>query len=183
MKDILKQRNVSYYDLLDLEEVAILNAIPTAEGAIATAMEITDFTLNGSNVLIMGYGRIGKILSKMLSGIGSNVYCEARGEKDIAMIRAMGYNAVRLKDLDELLPKIDVIFNTIPIPLINEDRLKLLKKECSIIDLASPPGGVDFPKAKELGVNVVWALSLPAKVAPISAAAYLKETIDKLYDK
>lgn len=180
MKNKLKERKIEFYDLLDLEEVAILNAIPTSEGAIATAMEITDFTLNGSNVLVLGYGRIGKILSKMLSGIGANVYCEARSEKDIAMIKAMGYNSVRLNELESVLPKTDVIFNTIPVLILDEKRLHLLKQNCSVIDLASSPGGVDFSKAKEIGINVVWALSLPGKVAPMSAAAYLKETIDNI---
>lgn len=180
MKNIMKEKNVKYYDLFELEEVAILNAIPTAEGAIATAMEMTDFTLHGSKVLILGYGRIGKILSKMLAGIGANVYCSARKEKDIAMIKAMGYNSINTEFIDEILPSFDVIFNTIPYMILDEERLKILKEGCSIIDLASAPGGVDFNKAKELSINAVWALSLPSKVAPTSAAIYLKETIDKI---
>lgn len=146
-------------------------------------MEMTDFTLHGSNVLVMGFGKIGKILSKMLSGIGAKVYCEARKEKDIAMIRAMGYNYVRLNDLDEVLPKMDVIFNTIPFVILDSDKLDLLKKECNVIDLASSPGGIDFVSAKEKGINVVWALALPSKIAPLSAANYIKETIDKILEK
>lgn len=183
MKEKLNENKVKFFDLLDFDNVAILNAIPTAEGAIATAMEITDFTLHGSNVLVMGYGRIGKILAKMLAGIGAKVYCEARSEKDIALIKSMGYNSVRLEELDSNLPIMDVIFNTIPILLLEEKRLLILKKTCSIIDLSSSPGGVDFSRAKELGINVVWALALPTKVAPVTAAMYLKDTIDRLIDK
>lgn len=180
MKEKLKKENIKYYDLLELEEVSILNAIPTAEGAIATAMEITDFTLSGSNIIVLGYGKIGKILSKMLSGIGANVYCEARKAKDISMIRAMGYKWVKLEDLDNVISNMDVVFNTIPSVILDEKKLKLLKKSCSIIDLASPPGGVDFLTAKELGINAVWALSLPSKIAPYSAATYIKEAIDNI---
>lgn len=40
----------------------------------------------------MGYGKVGKVLSQKLNGIGCNVYCEARKESDLAMIEAMGYN-------------------------------------------------------------------------------------------
>ena len=42
----------------------VLNAIPTAEGAIQIAMEELPVTLNGSSALILGYGRLGKVLAK-----------------------------------------------------------------------------------------------------------------------
>lgn len=180
IKEKMNKANVKYFDLLDIEEIAVLNCIPTAEGAIQTAMEITDFTLTSSNVLVMGYGKIGKVLSKMLNGIGANVFCEARKEKDLAMIKAMGYNGISLEDLDCHLGEFDVIFNTIPTILLNESRLKLIKPSCAIIDLSSMPGGVDFEAAKKLKINVVWAVGLPGKVAPQSAAIYLKDTIDKI---
>lgn len=180
IKARLKENNVKYYDLMELDEVAILNAIPTAEGAIATAMEMTDFTLCESNVLVMGFGRIGKILSKMLHGIGANVYVEARKEKDLAMVRAMGYIPVNLDDLDKYLNKFDIIFNTIPTTILDKDKLNIVNRNCSIIDLASSPGGIDFEYAKEIGLNVVWALALPGKVAPLSSAMYVKEAIDKI---
>lgn len=180
MKVKLKKKNIKFYDILEEEGVAILNAIPTSEGAIDIAMNMTDFTIHGSNVLVLGYGNIGKILSKMLYGIGANVYCEARNEKDLAFIKAMGYNSISLDKLDSYLGDMDIIFNTIPAMILDEKRLKCLKKESVIIDLASSPGGVDFSKAKELKINTTWALALPTKVAPRTAAVYLKNVIDEL---
>ncbi len=176
----LINNNIKYHDLMELEEVAFLNAVPTAEGAISLAMEMTDITLCGASVLILGYGRIGKVLSKMLMGIGAKVFCEARSKKDLAQIEAMGYNVVDLKDLDKNLNIYDVIFNTIPDMVINKDRLNKLKKECVIIDLASFPGGVDFEYADSIGIKAELALALPAKVAPMSAAIYLKKAIDEI---
>jgi len=183
IQEKFEKSNIKYHDLMQLDEVAILNAIPTAEGAIATAMEMTDFALCGSNVLVMGYGRIGKVLSKMLDGLGCKVYVEARKEQDLALIRAMGYNPINLKDLDKHLNKFNVIFNTIPTIVLDKGRLDNIDKKCSIIDLASNPGGVDFSYAKEIGISVVWALALPAKVAPYSAAVYIKEAIDRIIEK
>jgi len=180
IKTRLDQNDVRYHDLLDLDEVAILNSIPTAEGAIGTAMEMTDFTLCSSNVLVMGFGRIGKILSKMLHGIGASVYVEARKEKDLAEIRAMGYNPINLNELNKDLNKFNIIFNTIPTTILDKEKLDIVSHECSIIDLASSPGGIDFEYAKEIGLNVVWALALPGKVAPLSSAIYIKEAIDKI---
>lgn len=175
--------NIKYYDLMKEESVAILNAIPTAEGAIYEAIKNSDITICNSNCLVMGCGRIGKILSKMLNGIGANVYCEARNPKDLAFIQAMGYNKVDINNLDNVLSNMNYIFNTIPVLLLDEDKLKLLNKDTLIIDLASNPGGIDFEKARDLELNVVWALSLPSKVAPKTAALYLKEAIDEIIKK
>ena len=183
MKEKFIRNNINFYDLLDQKNVAFLNAIPTAEGAIKIAMEMTDFTIHGSNILVLGYGKIGKILSKMLKGIGANVFCEARKKEDLAFIKAMGYNSIHIDKLDNYLNEMNIIFNTIPSMILDERRLQCLKPDCVVIDLASTPGGVDFLKAKELNINTTWALSLPTKVAPYTAAVYLKDTLDELLEK
>jgi len=180
MKEKLDMVGIIYYDLMDYDDLAILNAIPTAEGAIKIAIEKTDTTLCNSNILVLGFGRIGKVLSKMLTGIGANVYCEARKEKDLAQIRAMGYNDVDLNNLDNYLPNADYIFSTIPHMILDKSRLDLVKKDVCIIDLASNPGSVDFEYAKEKNINASLELALPAKVAPKSSAIYFKNKIDKI---
>ena len=162
-KNIIETNKNEIIDILKFEELAILNAIPTAEGAIQVAMEKSNITIHNSNCLVMGFGRIGKILSKMLLGIGAKVYCEARKVKDLAFIEALGYNAINLKDLKEDLNRFDFIFNTIPYIILDETYLKNVKKECLIIDLASKPGGVDFEVAKKMEIEVEWALALPRK--------------------
>ena len=45
----------------------------------------------------------------MLSGIGANVYCEARKNVDLAWIKAYGYNPIHLNDLEKHLNKFDII--------------------------------------------------------------------------
>lgn len=157
------ENSAKIIDLLDDESLTIMNAIPSAEGGIQVAMQESEKTLHGSNVLILGFGRIGKILAKMLNGIGAKVYCEARKEHDIAWINAYGYNSIQLNNLDENLNKFDFIFNTIPYIILNKTQLDLLKSDCIIIDLASKPGGVDFEYAKSIGIKTHWALGLPRK--------------------
>jgi len=77
----------------------------------------------------------------------------------------------------------DIIFNTIPSLVIDEDLLRFIKKDAIIIDLASKPGGVDFDKAEEFGIKTIWALSLPGKVAPISSAEYIKKTLFSILEE
>ena len=175
IKNILlqKDKTTKLIDILEIEEFTILNIIPTVEGAIQVAMEETKRTLHGSNALILGFGRIGKLLSKSLVGLGVNVSCEARKNEDLAWIKAYGYNEIHLKDLKNEIGKFDIIFNTIPTEIINQEILEKVKQEALIIELASLPGGIDRKAASEKGIKVVEALALPGKVAPETVAQYI----------
>lgn len=177
IKEIANSYKIKTIDLLQREEMAVLNAIPSAEGAIQIAMEETDITLHGSNVIILGFGRIGKILAKMLQGIGANVYVEARKYSDLAWIKSYGYIPVDLNKLGDYLKGMDIVFNTVPSMLLNEGLLLKLNRESIVIDIASSPGGVDMEKAKELGIKVIWALGLPGKVAATTSGSIIKNTI------
>lgn len=170
-------KNAKIIDIIENEKMAILNSISTAEGAIKIAIEETDFTLYGSNILIMGFGRIGKILAKTLSSFGANIYCEARKEQDLTWIEALGYNKVELKNLDKTLGKYDIIFNTIPHIILDKQKINYVKKDAVIIDLASNPGGVDKDACDLLGIKTIQALSIPGKIAPKSAAEIIKNII------
>lgn len=169
-KSLAKKYNITYYDILEEEPFSVLNAIPTAEGAIQLAMERSDITLHGSNVLILGYGRIGRSLARMLKGIGANVTVEARSNSDLAWIYESGYKGIHLRELDTVLDSQNFIFNTIPSLIINRARLKQIRPSCIIIDLATFPGGTDFEAARELGIRADLDLGLPGIVAPKTAA-------------
>ncbi len=175
--DLAKDSNTKIIDLLDREELVVLNTISTAEGAIQIAMEETTRTIHESNVLVLGFGRVGKILANMLKGIGANVFCEARKNVDLAWIKAYGYEPIRLNELENSLGKFNIIINTIPSIILEEKQLEKVNKDCLIIDLASNPGGIDRNSAKKLGIKTIWALSLPGKVAPLTSAEFIKDTI------
>lgn len=179
--NLTEGRNVQIIDLLDREELVVLNTISTAEGAIQIAMEETTRTIHGSNILVLGFGRVGKILANMLKGIGANIYCEARKNVDLAWIKAYGYEPVRLNEINNNLNKFNIIINTIPAMVLDEEKIKLLNEDCLVVDLASNPGGVDRTAAKKHGIKTIWALSLPGKVAPLTSAEFIKDTIYNIF--
>lgn len=179
--ELFIDNDVDVIDILNREELTVLNTISTAEGAIQIAMEETCKTLHGATVLVLGFGRVGKILSNMLKGIGANVYCEARKNVDLAWIRAYGYKPVHLNEVEEILPKADIIINTIPFMILNDERLEYVRNDALIIDLASNPGGVDKIATKNKKIKTVWALSLPGKVAPLTSAEFIKDTVENIF--
>ncbi len=173
----LDDKSIKFYDYLKREELAIRNSIPTAEGAIKIAIEETPITINGSKCLVLGYGRIGKILSKMLSGLGADVTVEARKYADLAMIEGHGFEPLALGELKNRIDKFDIIFNTVPAMILDYEILKSINKNALVIDLSSKPGGIDFEAAKALGIHVIWALGLPGKIAPVSSGGIIKDTV------
>ena len=176
-----EEKDITILDIIKREELAVLNAISTAEGAIQIAINETPKNLHGNNVLVLGFGRIGKVLSKMLDGIGAKVACEARKTTDLAWIKAYGYEPINLIELKENLNRFDIIINTIPYIVLTKEMLQEVKKDALIIDLASNPGGVDRQAVKELGIKFNWALSLPGKVSPLTSAEFMKETLLNMF--
>lgn len=113
----------------------------------------------------------------MLFGLGAQTYVEARKYADLAMIEGHGYEPLDLYHLKDCIGDFDIIFNTVPALILDRETLQNVKSDALVIDLASKPGGVDFEAAKILGVKVIWALSLPGKVAPVTSGAIIKDTI------
>ncbi len=176
-RKIFINSGIETIDYFDREELNVLNAVPTAEGAVQIAMEETASTIYGQNILITGFGRISKVLIKILNGMGANVTVTARKYSDLAWAEIYGCKSVHTSSLHECIDKFDIIFNTVPAVLFDEYMLNKLRKDTLMIDLASKPGGVDFNIAGKLGLKVIWALSLPGKVAPVSSGEIIAGTV------
>ena len=149
------------------------NAFPTCEGALQLAMEQTAFTLQNARCLVIGAGRIGMLLARKLYALDAQVAVSAR-------FAAAGLHALDTRRLAGHLAGFDLIFNTVPAPILTTEVLSDMKPPCFIIDLASLPGGVAADTLLPDGCRVLHALSLPGKVAPLSAARAVFDTVDTI---
>lgn len=175
-------KDINLYDYSKREEFAVNNAVPTAEGALGIALHEFNGTINGSKCLIAGFGRIGKVLSKMLTGIGAKVTVSARKPEDLAWISLLGYEAILTSELSAR-NDFDIIFNTIPELIFDARTLAKTAQNAIIIDLASLPGGVNFEAAEKLKIKAIRALALPGKVAPKTAGEIIKNTIYNMIEE
>ena len=158
---LIQEKRLEYCNYLRQETLSIANAVPTAEGALQMIMEKTVQTIAGSRVLILGYGRIGKVLAAQLHALGAAVTVAARRETDRVWAELAGCSAKCMQSALANLSAYDVILNTAPVLLLDREVLQTVREDALVIDLASRPGGVDFAAAEALGKQVVWALSLP----------------------
>lgn len=180
LQTLCKERGLSLIDYAKREELTVLNAVPTAEGALQIALERLPVVLNGMNVLITGYGRVAKLCRRVFAGIGCRVTIAARSMEALAWAEADGAEAIPLNRMPEQLPKFRLVINTVPYLLFGKEELSYLPQNALLIDLASLPGGIDFDAAEKFGLQTVHALSLPGKAAPETAASILFQTIQNI---
>ena len=177
-----EKQGIVLTDYLAREELAVRNAVPTAEGAIALAMAETDVTLHGAPCLVIGFGRIGKLLAQRLRAMGAEVTVSARRLDDLAWIDAFGYRAVRTDRLSGELGRFAVLFNTVPHMVLTAEQIGELSERCVLLELASKPG-FDRKAAEERGIKCISAQGLPGKAAPETAALAIKRTLEKIWEE
>lgn len=172
-----KLSSLGFYvsDYLKDERFILENTIPTAEGALMIALEETPFVLYGAKTAVLGYGRVGATTASLFRNAGSDVYIFDR--KKGKRTQARNKNLTAFEFDDKKLFDCDIIINTVPCMVLGKEKLQKIKKDALIIDLASKPGGVDLEYAKQRGLNVIWALSLPGKVAPVTSGEIIGRTI------
>ncbi len=168
----------NYIDYNQLDSFALLNAVPTAEGAIALAINETDFTLWKSKILVIGYGRVGKIVADRLKALGANVTVSARKPRDFATLSALGFKYINTETLCNIYLDYDIIFNTVDVTVLSDSALQNCPADL-IIDLSSK-GGFNLNYAKALGIKAFKPGGIPGVCAPKTAGEILAETVREL---
>ena len=168
---------------IESDAFKILNAIPTAEGAVSLAINNTEKTLWGAKCLVIGNGCIGKALSNLLKAFGAAVTVSARKEKDFAEIESRGMLCTETRNINLKLYDYDIIFNTVPYRVIDNEVLESLSNEILIIDLASKPYGLDHSIVSECNCKVILGSSLPGIYSPVTAARIASSAIEGIINE
>lgn len=178
----VKQSGLYIRDYYQRENFLIPNALLTAEGAVSIALKEYGKSIFSSRCLVVGFGRIGKILAKLLKNMGAKVTVSARSVKDVSLAKISGFETTNVSKISEKAD-FDLIFNTVPAPVLNEDVLEYLISARMIIDLASAPGGTDKLAAEELGIKLIPALGIPGKCFPEAAGEIIADVIYKMIEE
>ena len=183
VKQALSDRSIRYVDYYTNEDFQIKNAVLSAEGALFTAMQALKRSLHGSKIAVVGFGRIGKHLCAKLDSLGARVTACARKSADVAWAESFGYDTIRIiysngrSSLTKLSDDYDVIFNTVPSWIFDEDSASAIGRDTVFVELASAPFGMDSSIAKKYGLNYIMASGLPGKYAPASAGEIIGQAV------
>ena len=180
LSELTAKANRKLVQLFERNDVAIYNSIPTVEGAIMMAIQHTDFTIHGSNVIVLGLGRTGMSVARSFHALGAKVKVGARKTEHIARISEMGLTPFFTSELENEVDHVDICINTIPHKIITANVLAKMPSRTLIIDLASKPGGTDFRYAEKRGIKAILAPGLPGIVAPKTAGKILANVLGQL---
>lgn len=162
LAEAVKAKGCTLFQYGRCEAYAIPNALATAEGAIAMAIGHSKEMLSGAKAAVLGFGRIGKQLSRLLSAMGTKVTVFARRDADLAYAKTMGWDALPISQMNKELCRHKLVFNTIPVKLIPLGEANLLSKDSLFFDLAPIYDESDDPRIIRCG-------SLPYRYSPKSA--------------
>ena len=161
------------------EEFLRANARLTAEGAIARAMQRQGRALLGATVLITGFGRIAQELTIRLVVMGAFVIVCARNEMQMRRAHEMGAHPVPLAQIASACRQADVVLNTVPAHVLGKTALDRIPRDALVIELASPPYGMNMELAQHMGISVILESGVPGRYAPMSAGAALFAALER----
>ncbi|MFA5602277.1 MAG: dipicolinate synthase subunit DpsA [Bacilli bacterium] len=176
IEDISK-RNI--IPLMNEKDVVIPNAIVTCEGIVKDLIDCSDVTIYGSNIMVIGYGNVGKRLVELLHNMGAKVKVAVKEKEDYFALSKLGIKSFYSKDIKHYLEHSNIIVNTAPSLVLSKDELKLVNKDTYLLDVASLPGGIDLDSANELGLKNKHLLGIPGYTAPITAGRILSKKINE----
>ncbi len=164
-------------DYVKREDFALMNAVPTAEGALMLALQNGKTTVCGMSVAVIGFGKIASAVAKLFSAAGAEITVFARKEQARTEAHILGYTAKPISALAECADAYRLLINTVPSKIFEKNILERIRKDAYIMELASAPFGVDFEEAASLGVRTLLASGLPGKYFPETAGCAVAETV------
>ena len=176
---ILTERGIRYLDFMEDEVVTEENAVATAEGAIAELVRNCPYNIEGSKVIVTGYGCCGKAIAKKLGALGARVTVLARRSETRKQAKQDGFYAADFAFGPEEAMGAVMLVNTVPAPVVTRLMIRELPRDAYILDIASKPGGTDFACAKESGISADLVLGIPGCFSPKASAYILARAMER----
>lgn len=176
MRERLERAGIAVTDVLKDPRVALRNAVATAEGTVAELLALMPVNMEGAHIMVLGFGKCGRLIAEKLYCMGAYVSVAIRSEKARQMAGLYGFQT---HDIQKEIPfaKIDAVVNTVPAMVMDRERLDCLPDGCVVVDIASAPGGCDGAYCREKQIPYKLALGLPGRYAPKTSAEILLDAM------
>jgi len=177
MKNAANEKGLRLFDYTAMPSFAAKNADITAEGAVYLLMRSTDSTLKGKRALVIGFGRIGKLLARKLAALGVRVSVLSSSADMRALAEALGYGSEKTGNCGG---DYDMLINTAPAALLSAEELRRFKRGTLVLELASAPGGFTEHELRAMELRYIAAPGLPGRYAPYSAAEVIFDAVKSI---
>ncbi|MEG2450546.1 MAG: hypothetical protein RSB09_02305 [Clostridia bacterium] len=172
-KALFNSLDITYFNMLENEEFQAANARMTAEGALATLIDHSALSLADMSVLIIGFGRTGAAMARILCEVGIRSI-DIATTASARPAHALANRVIPAENFD--FSPYDAIINTAPVAIIADHEALTIKQSAVYIDLASVPA-INLEYARYLGLDADIYPVIPARTSPLSAAKAIKNYI------
>lgn len=179
LRTLAQERGLRIQEYGDDDELMILRAPTIAEGAIGLTIANTEVSIHDAQVLVVGFGRIGFTLTRLLLNMGAHVRVAARNPVQRARAWELGARPLPLEELATAVADCDMVFNTVPALVLTRAVLEQMRGDVFVLDIAAAPGGTDFEAARELGIKALLGRGLGSR-APRTAGRSQWQGLRKL---
>lgn len=176
MREKLEDAGIEVTDVLKDPKVALRNAVATAEGTVAELLRLMPVNMEGARIMVLGFGKCGKVIAEKLYCMGASVSVAVRREETRRLAEVYGFQTYDI--LGEIsFSDVDAVVNTVPAPLMQRERIDALPKGCVVVDIASAPGGCDGTYCKQKNIPYKLAPGLPGIYSPKTSAEILLDAM------
>ena len=183
LDEILKNGQKKAFFLMKDKEVIKDNVIPTVEGILADIITNTDITIKNANILVIGYGNIGKYLVETLNHLKANTIVSIKEDYDKYLLDQKNiYNIFSndIQKMNKVLEKTDIIINTVPSLVLDKNYIDNININAYVLDVSSRPHGIDKEALIKKDINFKIYLGIPSKIAPKTSGLILSKKINHI---
>lgn len=180
VQNILSEKDCLVFPFSRSPVFAAENALLTAEGLLSELIRCTPFSLSSANVLILGYGRCGSAISRLLHPICRSIYVLEQDLEKQTQAEQKGICPVTDEDFSVLLPKCDILINTIPAPVLEDDTVQRLPVSCCIFDIASSPFGFSTHIREKYLLSYFRLPGLPGRFSPVTSGQLIGKILERI---
>jgi dipicolinate synthase subunit A len=161
--------DVALFQLKDDLGLATRLSTGVAEGVLRLLIELTRRILREHRILVVGYGVTGAVILDYLVAARCAPTVTTRHPKALERARQCGAAPVAYAERVAAMGAADIVINTVPSTGAVPPQAFAALRDRIVVDIASPPGGMDHEAARAAGVQVHWPRGLAGGRAPLTA--------------
>ncbi len=170
------ENSVSYCN----ESFLVKNSRLTAQGALRLVLENVERDIYEIRAAVLGYGRCGRAICKLLKANGAEVVSVSRNAYSAALSENEKIPAIDYAEFFDKIGDFDVIVNTVPYNVLGDKSTEKLTGKNLYIEIASKPYGFNITETSKFNFRYILAESLPRRFTPVSAGANIADTVTEI---